>query len=232
MPTPASNNTIARLPAASRWLAPQLAFVAGFVDATGFMLLGGLFLAHVTGNFVVLGAQLSRGGETATLEKLSVLPIYIVGVTLAWVVQRRFTRMPLLALAATEASLLLAAAICAIAIERAGASAGALRWSLIAFGVLAMGVQAMLGRAAKLPMTTVMTGNVTQVTADALDRLAGISKTGVSVAAGVTLVMAFAVGAGASGIGLFFAGPVVMAAPATLLLVVCLQLAWHRVDGT
>jgi uncharacterized membrane protein YoaK (UPF0700 family) len=40
-----------------RTLPIALAFVAGFLDTCGFVALFGLFSAHVTGNFVLLGAQ-------------------------------------------------------------------------------------------------------------------------------------------------------------------------------
>ena len=38
-----------------------LSFNAGYVDTAGFLALGGLFTAHVTGNFVTLGATLVHG---------------------------------------------------------------------------------------------------------------------------------------------------------------------------
>jgi uncharacterized membrane protein YoaK (UPF0700 family) len=42
-------------------IAALLGFVAGFVDTAGFLGLQGLFTAHVTGNFVTLGAALVLG---------------------------------------------------------------------------------------------------------------------------------------------------------------------------
>ena len=39
----------------SRTLSHILGFNAGYVDTAGFLALGGLFTAHVTGNFVTLG---------------------------------------------------------------------------------------------------------------------------------------------------------------------------------
>ena len=38
-----------------------LSLNAGFVDTAGFLALQGLFTAHVTGNFVTLGASLVLG---------------------------------------------------------------------------------------------------------------------------------------------------------------------------
>lgn len=42
-----------------------LAFLAGFVDTAAFIHMSGLFVAHVTGNFVLLGAALATGGRLA-----------------------------------------------------------------------------------------------------------------------------------------------------------------------
>jgi uncharacterized membrane protein YoaK (UPF0700 family) len=38
-----------------------LSLTAGYVDTAGFLALQGLFTAHVTGNFVTLGASLALG---------------------------------------------------------------------------------------------------------------------------------------------------------------------------
>jgi uncharacterized membrane protein YoaK (UPF0700 family) len=55
-------------------LALLLSLNAGFVDTAGFLALQGLFTAHVTGNFVTLGASLVFGttGESTTTS--AVLP--------------------------------------------------------------------------------------------------------------------------------------------------------------
>ncbi len=52
-----------------------LSFNAGFVDTAGFLALQGLFTAHVTGNFVTLGAALALG-TSGVIAKLLALPVF------------------------------------------------------------------------------------------------------------------------------------------------------------
>jgi len=50
---------------------------AGYMDTAAFLALKGLFTAHVTGNFVTLGAALVTGTSGA-LAKLLALPVFCV----------------------------------------------------------------------------------------------------------------------------------------------------------
>src|ERR1700760_2777622 len=61
----------------SHALAALLSFTGGFVDTVGFLGLQGLFTAHVTGNFVALGATLLSGTHGVT-AKIAALPEFIV----------------------------------------------------------------------------------------------------------------------------------------------------------
>ena len=61
---------------ASRATLPLLLSLnAGYVDTAGFLALQGLFTAHVTGNFVTLGASLALGTSGA-IAKLLALPVF------------------------------------------------------------------------------------------------------------------------------------------------------------
>lgn len=42
-----------------------LSFNGGYVDTLGFLSLSGLFTAHITGNFVTLGATMAHGLDGA-----------------------------------------------------------------------------------------------------------------------------------------------------------------------
>jgi uncharacterized membrane protein YoaK (UPF0700 family) len=59
-----------------------LSFNGGCVDTAGFLGLQGLFTAHVTGNFVTLGAALVFGTH-GVIAKLAALPEFVVVVALA-----------------------------------------------------------------------------------------------------------------------------------------------------
>jgi uncharacterized membrane protein YoaK (UPF0700 family) len=63
-------------------VAALLAFNGGFVDAAGFLGLQGLFVAHVTGNFVTLGAALVLGGH-GVYGKILALPEFVLAIALA-----------------------------------------------------------------------------------------------------------------------------------------------------
>jgi uncharacterized membrane protein YoaK (UPF0700 family) len=59
-----------------------LSLNAGYVDTAGFLALQGLFTAHVTGNFVTLGASLALG-TSGVLAKLLALPVFCAVVIMA-----------------------------------------------------------------------------------------------------------------------------------------------------
>src|SRR5215475_7707153 len=62
------------------WMLPLLlSLTAGYVDTAGFLALQGLFTAHVTGNFVTIGASIAFG-TSGTIAKLLALPVFCVSV--------------------------------------------------------------------------------------------------------------------------------------------------------
>lgn len=154
--------------------AALLSFVAAFVDTCGFVGLYGLFTAHVTGNFVLLGAEMvHHHGEM--LGKLLSFPVFIGAVALTvlgtqWLRRRGLGRIgPALWV---QCVLLVIAMLWPLVV---GTPSDAGELSAILIGVTlvaAMGIQNALMRLelASLPPTTVMTGNVTQVTIDLLAR--------------------------------------------------------------
>ena len=69
------------------WLAALLSVIAGMVDVTGFLTLGNLFTAHVTGNIVVIAALFVRGGRINPGQVLAV-PVFVIAVAMTWLVAR------------------------------------------------------------------------------------------------------------------------------------------------
>src|SRR5258708_10706516 len=76
-----------RSAAAPGALALGLSFVAGFVDTFGFIALFGLFTAHVTGNFVLIGAAIVSPGP-GVVAKLLALPVFMAVVALIFLIVR------------------------------------------------------------------------------------------------------------------------------------------------
>jgi uncharacterized membrane protein YoaK (UPF0700 family) len=62
-----------------KWLPTLLSLIAGMVDLTGFLSLGNLFTAHITGNLVVIGALVVRGGRINPGQILAI-PVFMIAV--------------------------------------------------------------------------------------------------------------------------------------------------------
>ena len=54
-----------------------LAFLAAYVDTLGFIALFGLFTAHVTGNFILIGAALADTSQMSILLKFLAFPAFL-----------------------------------------------------------------------------------------------------------------------------------------------------------
>src|ERR1700722_19269830 len=159
----------------SRLLPLVLSFNAGFVDAAGYLALQGLFTAHVTGNFVTLGASLALGTSGA-LAKLLALPTFcavVIAVRLANTAFARRDRPPLEELLALKVILLIAGAVLAIRYGpfRDADSALAVGTGIVL--VAAMAIQNAFHRMhlGTAPPSTLMTGTTTQVMIDLADRI-------------------------------------------------------------
>jgi uncharacterized membrane protein YoaK (UPF0700 family) len=195
--------------APDRWLPIALAFVAGFVDTCGFVALFGLFSAHVTGNFVLLGASLIQP-HAGVLAKLLALPIFMVAVagTRLFLIRSGVTRAAVRGVLAAELAFLglfLVTGVAATPVVEADALLAVLAGLL---AVAAMGVQNAASRTvfAALSPTTVMTGNVTQVVIDSVDFLASSNRADKTAARAriakfAPPVIAFTLGAGAGALG-------------------------------
>jgi uncharacterized membrane protein YoaK (UPF0700 family) len=150
-----------------------LSWIAGFVDASGFVALVGLFPAHITGEIVAITSEFPQGGPRL-LERLAVMAAFIVAVVLTAAVARvlRARRAPVLAGLLVLMTLVLGSFSVLGAVLRPFANS-AHAWvvpALSCCAVAAMGVQNTVMREGVLDCcpTTVMTGNLTQVLIEAV----------------------------------------------------------------
>jgi len=159
-------------------VAALLSFNGGFVDTAGFLGLQGLFTAHVTGNFVTLGAELVFGTH-GVIAKLLALPEFILVVALARLAGAalRAHGLPALRILLAAKALLLLAFFALAVWLGPFADSDAPAGLLTGFaGVAAMAIQNAVQRVhlASLPATTIMTGNTTQAVLDAVDLVRGV----------------------------------------------------------
>jgi uncharacterized membrane protein YoaK (UPF0700 family) len=156
-----------------------LSFNGGFVDTTGFLGLQGLFTAHVTGNFVTAGYAIVFGTHGVT-AKLIALPEFIVMVGLARLIgaaMRAKTWPDLKILLGVKVALLLAFFVLAVRFGPFPDSDSPVALLAGFTAIAAMAIQNAVHRVhfSTLPPTTLMTGNVTQATLDAVDLLSGMT---------------------------------------------------------
>jgi uncharacterized membrane protein YoaK (UPF0700 family) len=93
-------------------LACALSALAGYVDAIGFLQLGGLFVSFMSGNSTRMGVYLAAGDWVRAAEALSLIALFVIGAAFGSliVLGRGVHRQPWVLLA--EALLLAAAALC------------------------------------------------------------------------------------------------------------------------
>ncbi len=213
-----------------------MAFVGGYVDVIGFVLLFGLFVAHATGNIVMLGVGLA-GDASGLSTKLLALPVFIGAAagTYALIRWRNARGRPCEVLVLALQAVLLAAfmLLTARALPAASANEPAVMLAGLV-GVIAMAVQNVGARVvfAHLAPTTMMTGNVTQLAIDIVDLAIARGRADELLKARILKtwppVLAFAFGAIGGAIGVLVAGPWSLALAA---VVVGLMATLHAVRG-
>ena len=153
------------------WLLPAvLSTTAGAVDVIGFLTLGGLFTAHITGNVVIVAAHYVTGGFSQ-IGPLLAVPVFmaVMGlVTLASGAIARAGTMPLRPLLLLETVLLAGFLLLGVGFGRFNDADSSMAVLAGMLGVSAMATQNVLGKLALkgAPSTAVMTTNITQLTVD------------------------------------------------------------------
>jgi uncharacterized membrane protein YoaK (UPF0700 family) len=179
-----------------------LSVIAGSTDVIGFLGLGGLFTAHITGNLVMLAAHIAGGTEAQFSEMLSV-PVFIVVVTLTTLLGVGLEAIGLSSLRSLLLQFLLLAGFLVLCVA-AGAqldpnSENAVVAGMV--GVSAMAVQnALVQTSLKgTPSTAVMTSNITHFAIDIGKVLRGgdpadVAKARSQAARMLTVIVGFAAG--------------------------------------
>jgi uncharacterized membrane protein YoaK (UPF0700 family) len=153
-----------------------LSWVAGFVDTSAFIILFGIFTAHVTGNIALAGYSFVYADEESTVTHLLMLPVFMISVAATSVLARfaRRRQWPVFAILLTAEAIALSIFL-VVGVSLTPALVLDVQEGYIfpigMTGVVAMAIQNALMKEAKgtfksyIP-TTVMTGNTTQLTID------------------------------------------------------------------
>jgi len=159
------------------WLPPLLSVIAGIVEVIGYMTLGSLFTAHVTGNLITIAALLVRGGPPSLTQILAV-PVFMAALAAVWLLAEATGRRgsalvrPLLLV---HFLLLCGVLICSAISDPAVHPQGGIAAATAMIAVSAMACQFALLRLGVpgAPSTAVMTGNLTNSVLSLLDGLSG-----------------------------------------------------------
>ena len=146
--------------------------LAGYCDTVTFVHMKGVFSAHVTGNFVLFAAALVRGVRPEDYLKLVTFPVFVLAVaagTAMLVLAGRRKAGPV----GPGGILLLMALLFALGAGLATRGFTGRDETITLLVVFALGLQNALHPFIPGPMTTVMTGTVTNAVSGATRRLMG-----------------------------------------------------------
>jgi uncharacterized membrane protein YoaK (UPF0700 family) len=159
-----------------------LSTTAGAVDVIGFLALGGLFTAHITGNLVVLAAHYVTG-SFAEVGPLLAAPVFIVVLGAATVAAVEFEKTRY----GSRRALLVLHAVLLVGCLAVGVGLGPFADAddpiPVLVGMLAVAAMATQNALVRLtfpgfPSTAVMTTNITQLTVDLATLACGLGASG------------------------------------------------------
>jgi uncharacterized membrane protein YoaK (UPF0700 family) len=148
-----------------------LSFTAGYVDSCTFLALFGLYVAQLTGSFVLVGTETVVHDSGAAIKLLAIPMFGLAGAVTAVLIRRSRGRAALPAALALEAVLLVGLFVSwRIGAPFTARGDSAALWASLC-GLSAMGVQSALVRllVKGCPSTNVMTTNTTLFAVDATD---------------------------------------------------------------
>ncbi len=150
------------------WLVALLSTTAGACDTIGFLGLGGLFVAHITGNLVILAAHYVTGGFSQIGPLLSV-PVFMIVLALVTVFfGGKETRLALRGLLILHWVLIAGFLVLGVAFGPLANPESTLAIWCGMLGVAAMATQSAMVKLdlAGFPSTAVLTTNTVQLTVD------------------------------------------------------------------
>jgi uncharacterized membrane protein YoaK (UPF0700 family) len=202
----------------------SMGFMAGYVDTLGFAALFGLFTAHVTGNFVLIAVGMAAPAHMAQPLKLLAFPAFILGVAFARLLVAGCERRDVAAVKPAyllQLVLLLGFMVCGMLAEPLGTAADGMAIAAGMLGAAAMGAHSAASKLllSHLAPTSMMTGNVTQLVIDMVDRLRGTADAATRARSMkfLWLVLAFALGCGAAAFAYAAVGFAALAVPLAIL---------------
>lgn len=158
------------------WITPLvLSFGAGYVDTASFLYFSGLLASHITGNLVLFAVAASQEFDHLDQLKLLSIPVFIVAVILiAWL----HDRLPGSWGARRSVCLLGFVSLSLIALGLIGPQVDHGSLLHVALGLVLIGTMGVQNAVHRIypgfgPMSTVMTGNIAQLTVNLARRLAG-----------------------------------------------------------
>ncbi|MET8586050.1 YoaK family protein [Streptomyces collinus] len=207
----------------------SLTVVTGLVDAVSYLGLGHVFVANMTGNVVFLGFALAGSANLSALASVVSLASFLTGALAGGRLGARFAahRGHLLR-AATAAQTVLVAVTVAVTALAGGQVGTGVRYTLIVFLGVAMGLQNAVARRLGVPdlTTTVLTLTLTGLAADSAPAGGGTPRPGRRTLS----VLAMFAGA-LLGALLVLGGHLVLTLALVLLLLAVTSVAAHRLSA-
>jgi uncharacterized membrane protein YoaK (UPF0700 family) len=214
----ASTGSVAKL-----WLPALLAIVAGMVDVAGYLSLGHVFTAHITGNLVVIAADIVSNVPINPVQVIA-LPVFMLAVAAIWLLAAGWGRQrpSLITVLLAIHFFLLTSVLLAAVTTGSSVSPRRLTSGLTAMiAVSAMACQFALLRLVMpiAPSTAVMTGNLANAVLALLDL---VQRRPIAIAArhrlfrSVLLIAGFMIGCFISAATLPILGNWIWSLPATL----------------
>ncbi|MEU3844746.1 YoaK family protein [Streptomyces sp. NPDC028635] len=206
-----------------------LTVVTGLVDAVSYLALGRVFVANMTGNVVLLGFALGGSTSLSALASVVSLGAFLTGALAGGLVGgRHAAHRGRLLRAATGAQTVLVAVTVAVAAACDGQVTTGVRYALIAFLGLAMGLQNAVARRLAVPdlTTTVLTQTLTGLAADSTPAGGQTSRPGRRLLSVLTMFLGALVGA-----ALVLHGHLVLTLAVALALLAVTSVTVHQLSA-